>query len=402
MGKKEHKLPEDFFKQFKNKEEFNEYFNELYKRGVEAMLQSELDAHLGYLKHDKEGYNSGNSRNGFYNKKVKTTNLGDMVLSVPRDRNSEFDPVVVPKGQRMSDKLEESILGMYSKGMSTKDIRSYVEDIYGVEVSESTISHVTDSIIEHIKQWHDRPLEEVYFIVWMDGIVFKIKQDGRYINKCIYLIIGLGKDGRKEVLGMWSSENESATFWLKVLNDLKARGVEDILISCTDNLAGFTEAIQAVFPQTITQLCIVHQIRNSLKHVSYKDRKEFCADMKLIYTAPTLESAELALENLSQKWGKKYNYAIKSWKDNWAELTSYFDYPQEIRKLIYTTNTIENLNRGIRKYAKPKSLFPTDMAAFKVVYFAIMNIEKKWIYPLYNWAIIINQFLIIFAKRCKL
>lgn len=402
MEKEKITMPEDFFKQFKTKEEFKGFFNDLYKQGVEAMLQAELDAWLGYEKYSKQGYNSGNSRNGYYNKTVKTDSLGDMLLNIPRDRKSEFDPVLIPKGQRMSDKLEESIIGMYSRGMSTRDISSYVKEIYGVEVSETTVSNVTDRIIEHIKQWQDRPLEEVYYVVWMDGIVLKIKQEGRYINKCIYLIIGLRKDGIKEVLGMWLSENESASFWLNILSDLKSRGVKDILIGCIDNLKGFNDAIKAVFPKTITQLCIIHQIRNTCKYVTKKDKKEFCADMKLIYTAPTLQSAELAFDKFKQKWVHKYSYSIKSWETNWTELTAYFDFPIEIRKIIYTTNTIENLNRGIRKYTKTKSVFPDDIAAYKAVYLAINNIEKKWIIQIKNWGLIINQFIIIFADRCKL
>jgi putative transposase len=402
MEKEDNKLPEDFFKQFKTKEEFSSFFNDMYKRGVEEMLKGELEAWLGYEKHSKEGYNTGNSRNGFYSKKVKTESLGDLVLNIPRDRNSEFDPVLIPKGQRMSDKLEESIIGMYSRGMSTRDISAYVKEIYGVDVSESTVSTVTGRIIDHIKQWQDRPLEDLYCVLWMDGVMLKIRQDGRYINKCIYLIIGLRKDGIKEVLGMWSSENESASFWLNVLNDLKSRGVKDILICCIDNLRGFSDSIKAVFPQAITQLCIVHQIRNSSKYVAKRDRKEFCADMKLIYAAPTLQSAELGLERFRQKWAKKYPYAIKSWETNWAELTAYFDFPVEIRKIIYTTNTIENLNRGIRKYTKTKSLFPDDTAAYKAVYLAIKNIEKKWTRQIKNWGLIINQLMIIFADRCKL
>jgi transposase-like protein len=402
MEKENNALPKEFFKQFKTKEDFKSFFNDLYKRGVEEMLQGELDAWLGYEKHSKAGYNSGNSRNGSYSKRVKTDSLGDLLLNIPRDRKSEFDPVLIPKGQRMSDKLEESIIGMYSRGMSTRDIRDYVKEIYGVDVSESTVSNVTDRIIDHIKQWQDRPLEEVYYVVWMDGVVLKIKQDGRYINKCIYLIIGLKKDGMKEVLGMWSSENESSSFWLNVLTDIKSRGVKDILIGCIDNLKGLNEAIKAAFPKTITQLCIVHQIRNSTKYVILKDRKEYCADMKQIYDAPTLQAAELAFDRFKQKWVQKYSYAIKSWETNWTELTAYFDFPVEIRKIIYTTNIIENLNRGIRKYTKTKSLFPDDMAAYKTVYLAINNIEKKWITQIKNWGLIINQFIIIFAERCKL
>ena len=370
-------LPRDFFKQFKNKEEFQSFFNDLFKQGVEEMLKGELDEHLGYEKHSPEGRGTGNSRNGSYSKKVKTESLGDMVLNIPRDRNSEFSPQLIPKGQRMSDKLEEAIIGMYGRGMTTSDISEQVKQIYGVDVSEGTVSNVTNRIIEHIKDWQNRQLESVYLTVWMDGIVLKIKQGGKYVNKCIYLVIGLKNDGLKEVLGMWSSETESASFWLSVLTDLKARGVEDILIACTDNLKGFTDAIKGAFPEAITQLCIVHQIRNSCRYVVWKDRKTFCADLKEIYGASSKEAAQQALISFAGKWERKYKYAIQSWQTNWENLTSYFDFPLEIRKIIYTTNTIENLNRGIRKYTKTKVQFPDDTAAQKAVYLAIMNIEKN-------------------------
>ncbi len=395
-------FPKDFFKQFKSKEEFHSFFNDLFKQGVEEMLKAELEAHLGYEKHSKEGYGSGNSRNGFYNKKVKTENLGDMVLNIPRDRNSEFEPQIIPKGQRMSEKLEEAITGMYSRGMTTSDISSQVKEIYGVDVSEGTISNVTNRIIEHVKEWQNRPLEQVYFVLWMDGIVLKVRQNGKYINKCIFIVIGLKNDGLKEVLGMWIAENESAAFWLTVLTDLKARGVDDILIACTDNLTGFTQAIKGVFPNAITQLCIVHQIRNSCKFVVWKDRKAFCADLKNIYAATNVENAKKALLAMDQKWGTKYKYAIQSWQNNWENLTQYFNYPLEIRKIIYTTNTIENLNRGIRKYTKSKVQFIDDNAVLKAVYLAITNIEKKWDMPIQNWGIILHQFLTIFDNRCRL
>ena len=395
-------LPKDFFKQFKSKEEFHSFFNSLFKQGVEEMLQAELDQHLGYERYSKEGHNSGNSRNGSYAKKVKTESLGDMVLNIPRDRNSEFAPQLIPKGQRMSDKLEEAIIGMYSRGMTTADISAQVKQVYGVEVSEGTISNVTNKMLEHVKEWQQRPLEPVYFVVWMDGIMLKVKHNGKYQNKCIYLVIGLKQDGLKEVLGMWVSEAESAAFWMSVLTDLKARGVEDILIACTDNLKGFTEAIRGVFPDTITQLCMVHQIRNSCKYVVWKDRKPFCADLKEVYAAPTKEAAEQALFGFELKWGTKYKYAIQSWQNNWNNLTSYFDFPLEIRKLIYTTNTIENLNRGIRKYIKTKVQFPDDTAAEKAVYLAIINIEKKWNMPLQNWGLILHQFVTLFNERCCL
>lgn len=401
-NKSQNLLPKDFFKQFKNKEEFHSFFNDLFKQGVEEMLQAELDEHLGYPKYAKEGDNSGNSRNGSYSKKVKTDSLGDMVLNIPRDRNSEYSPRLIPKGQRMSDKLEEAIIGMYSRGMTTSDISEQVKNVYGVEISEGTVSNVTARVIEHVKEWQARPLEPVYYVVWMDGIVLKIKQGGKYINKCIYLVIGLKNDGLKEVLGMWTSENESASFWLSVLTDLKARGVEDILIACTDNLKGFTDAIHGVFPATITQLCMVHQIRGSCKYVVWKDRKPFCADLKEVYAAPSKDAAAEAFKGFTKKWEGKYRYAIQSWQNNWENLTNYFDFPLEIRKIIYTTNSIENLNRGIRKYTKTKIQFPDDQAAEKAVYLAIMNIEKKWSMTLQNWGLILHQFVTIFENRCRI
>lgn len=323
-----------------------------------------------------------------------------MVLNIPRDRNAEYSPQLIPKGQRMSDKLEEAIIGMYGRGMTTADISEQVKHVYGVDVSEGTISNVTARIVEHVKAWQARPLEPVYYMVWMDGIMLRIRHNGKYINKCIYLVIGLKRDGLKEVLGMWTAETESASFWLSVLTDLKARGVEDILIACTDNLKGFTEAIRGVYPDTITQLCVVHQIRNSCKYVVWKDRKPFCADLRQVYGAPSKDLAEHKLEEFAKKWSSKYGYAIQSWRNNWDNLTSYFDFPIEIRKIMYTTNTIENLNRGIRKYTKSKVQFPDDQAAEKAVYLAIMNIEKKWSMTLHNWGLILHQFVTIFGNRC--
>lgn len=395
-------LPKDFFKQFKSKEEFHSFFNDLFKQGVEEMLQAELDEYLGYEKYAREGQNSGNSRNGTYPKTVKTESLGDLVLNIPRDRNSEYLPQLIPKGQRMSDKLEEAIIGMYSRGMTTSDIRAQVKQVYGVEVCEGTVSNVTARITEHVKEWQSRPLEPVYYVVWMDGIMLKIKHSGKYVTKCIYLVIGLKPDGIKEVLGMWVAESESAAFWLGVLTDLKARGVEDILIAATDNLKGFTEAIEGVFPQAVTQLCVVHQIRSSCKYVVWKDRKPFCADLKEVYAAPTRAAAESALLGLELKWGTRYRHAVQSWQANWQHLTAYFDYPLEIRRIIYTTNTIENLNRGIRKYTKTKVQFPDDPSAEKAVYLAIQNIEKKWNKPIQNWGLILGQFVTLFEDRCRI
>jgi putative transposase len=400
--KKKLDIPKDFWKEFKDREDFDEFFSELFKEGINQMLKAEMTDHLGYEKHSKEGDNSGNSRNGDYQKTLKT-NLGEITVNVPRDRNGEFDPKAVPKHQsRLSDEIAEVIIGLYSRGMSTTDIQEQIEQIYGVQVDSTSVSNITNTMLEAIKEWQHRPLEEVYFVVWMDGISVKIRHNGKVINKTIYLVIGLTQEGRKQVLGMWVSENESASFWMSVLTDLKARGVKDILIASTDNLAGFTEAIKSVFPLAVTQICIVHQVRNSLRYVVWKEKKEFAADMKEIYHAATLEAAEMALDNFEKKWNDKYAYAVKSWRKNWDELTRFFEYPLEIRKIVYTTNIIESLNRGIRKYTKTKSVFPHDQAALKSVFMAINNIEKKWILPIRDWGMILQQFLIIFEERCKI
>jgi len=393
------KIPEEALKKIKTQEEFEDYIQRLYKQGVEALLKAEIKEHLGYPKYDPTGKNSGNSRNGFSRKTLKT-NLGEVPLDVPRDRNSTFDPVVVPKHERMSAKIEHAIITMYTRGMTTRDIEATIKDIYGVAVSEGLISNITSAILEDIKEWQQRPLDPVYYVVWMDGIVVKVRQNGKVQGKTIYLMIGLKQNGRKEVLGMWISETESASFWLNVLTDIKARGVKDILIASTDNLTGIRQAIKSAFPQAITQLCVVHQIRNSTRYVVWKDRKQFLADLKSVYGAINREMAYDALEEFARKWGSKYGYAIKSWQNNWDELTAYFDYPEEIRRIIYTTNAIESLNSTIRKYTKAKTVFPDDQAALKAVYLAIANVEKKWTFPVRDWGAIINQLIIKFGDRC--
>ena len=393
-------IPEEQLKKMKTQEELEAYISKLYKHAVQTMLKAEMDEHLGYKKHDPAGKNSGNSRNGTSSKTLKT-NIGDIPLDVPRDRDSSFDPVLVPKHQCMSAKIEQAIITMYSKGMSTRDIEDTVNDIYGVKVSESSISSITSVVLDDIKQWQQQPLDAVYFIVWMDGIVVKVRHNGKVINKTIYLVVGVNRDGYKEVLGMWINETESASFWMNALNDLKARGVEDVLIACTDNLPGIKQAIKAIFPQATTQLCIVHQIRNSCKYVAWKERKTFVTDLKMIYGAPNKDLAEEALRDFERKWGSKYGYAVKSWHDNWEYLTAFFDYPQEIRNLIYTTNPIESLNSAIRKYTRSKTQFPDDQAAMKSVFLAIRNVQRKWTMPLRNWGQIVNQFVIIFEERCR-
>jgi len=394
-------FPKGFFKQFKGQDDFQQYFNTIFKEGIEEMLQGEMDEHLGYSKHTTEGYNSGNSRNGSFPKTIVTANVGEVLLNIPRDRNGLFEPRIVPKGETISAKIQEAILGMYSRGMTTSDVRKQVEEIYGLEICDTTVSNITERIMESAREWQQRPLEPVYFAVWLDAIVLKIREDKKVINKAVHIAIGLKADGRKEVLGYWIAQTESAAFWMTVLTELKARGVEDILISCTDNLKGFTQAIAAVFPQAVTQLCIVHQIRNSCRFVVHKDRREFCRDLKLVYTAINKETALIELEKFKLKWKTKYKYAITSWEENWDNLSNYFEYPLELRKIIYTTNTIENLNRGIRKYTKTKTQFPTENAASKSIYLAIKNIEEAWKSPVLNWGLILNQYLILFEHRCR-
>ena len=394
-------FPKGFFKQFKNKESFQEYFNSLFKQGIEEMLQSELDDHLGYSKHTVEGYNTGNSRNGSFSKTIATENVGEVVLNIPRDRNGSFEPHVVPKGETISSKIEDAIIGMYGRGMTTSDVRKQVQEIYGLSISETTVSNITEGIMASAKEWQQRALEPLYFAVWMDGIVLKMREDGKVINKCAHIVIGLKPDGIKEVLGFWIEKNESASFWMSVLAELKTRGVEDILIACTDNLKGFTQAIKAIFPEAITQLCIVHQIRNSCKFVVWKDRREFCKDLRKVYTSINDLVALEELDRFKLKWKGKYKYAIVSWEDNWGNLSNYFAYPPELRRIIYTTNTIENLNRGIRKYTKTKTQFPNENAATKSIYLSIKNIEQAWTVPIPNWGLILNQCLIIFGERCR-
>lgn len=397
--KSQDRITDELLDQFKTGDQLNNFLQQLQKRGIEKLLEAELDAHLGYEKHRESG--SNNARNGHSNKKIKTS-LGESEIQVPRDRNASFDPMLVPKRKNMLDGVENVIISLYAKGMSTNDIESQISEVYGFSVSTSTISRITDKITEDIIAWQNRPLDPVYLIVWMDGIVFKVRENSKVINKTMYIAVGLRTDGKKEVLGTWLGKNESAAFWMNVLTDMKARGVQDILITATDNLNGFTQTIKTIFPQSTTQICVVHQIRNSMRYVVWKDKKEFANDLKSIYRAPNKQAAENALEDFAQKWEEKYSYAIKSWKDNWHELTEFFDFPIEIRTIIYTTNLIENLNGKIRKYTKNKLSFPTDDALQKSVFLAIRESTKKWTMPIRNWGLILNQFLIIFGERVKM
>lgn len=389
----------EFYKSFKNEEDLNSFFKELHKKAIEHMLSAELDAHLDNEKHDKT--KDGNYRNGYGKKTIKTS-FGEDQIQVPRDREGSFQPMLVPKRRNIAEGLENVIISLYAKGMSVSDIEEQISEIYDFQVSTSTISRITQSITNEMVAWQNRPLNHLYLIVWMDGIAFKVRENSKVINKTIYLAVGLNKEGKKEVLGMWLGKNESAAFWMSVLTDLKARGVEDILITATDNLNGFTQTIRSVFPQSQTQICVVHQIRNACKYVVWKDRKDFTADMKNIYTAPNREAAKLALDDFAKKWEDKYSYAVKSWRDNWEELTVFFDFPLEIRKIIYTTNLIENLNGKIRKYTKNKMSFPTDEAVMKSVYLSIREASKKWSMPIKNWGLVLNQFMLIFDQRLRL
>ncbi|HRC03294.1 MAG: IS256 family transposase [Saprospiraceae bacterium] len=389
-------ISDEILKQFKTGDELMSFLTSIQKRGIEKILEGEMDSHLGYEKHDKTG--APNSRNGFSNKKIKTS-FGEDNIQVPRDRDGSFSPMLVPKRKGMAEGIENIIISLYSRGMSNSDIENQIRDLYNVEVSTSTISRITNAITEDIVAWQNRPLEDVYLIVWLDGIVFKVREQSKVINKTIYIAIGLRQDGIKEVLGLWLGWKESSSFWMSVLTDMKARGVNDILITATDNLNGFTETIKTVFPQSNTQICIVHQIRNACKFVSYKDRKPFTADMKKIYGAPTKQSAEAAFKDFAMTWEDKYPYSVQSWRTNWDELTTFFSFPLEIRKIMYTTNLIENLNGKIRKYTKNKLSFPTDESVMKSVYLAIREATRKWSMPIHNWGVVTNQFIIIFGER---
>ena len=397
--KTEDLIPDELFKQFKTGEELNNFLKSIQKRGIEKMLEGELDAHLDYDKHSHR--KEDNSRNGYSTKTIKTS-YGNDQIKVPRDRDASYNPMIIPKRKSMVEGLENVIVSLYAKGMSVSDIEEQIREVYDFDVSPATISRITDAVTADIIAWQNRPLEPVYLIVWMDGIVFKVREGSKVINKTIYIAVGLRRDGLKEVLGLWLGKNESSAFWMSVLTDLKARGTEDILITATDNLNGFTETIRTVFPESKTQICIVHQIRNACKYVVWKDKKQFTADMKNIYNAPNKEAAAAALEDFAAKWDSKYSYAVQSWRNNWEELTVFFEYPVEIRKVIYTTNLIENLNGKIRKYTKNKLSFPTDDSVMKSVYLAVREATKKWSMPIRDWGIILNQFLIIYKERVRL
>lgn len=372
-------------------------FAPLLKEFLESALDAEVEEHL-----DEGERTRGNRRNG-KNKKIVKSSEGSFELETPRDREGTFEPEIVKKRETiLADNLESKIIGLYGLGMSLRDISNHIKEMYDTEISATTLSGITDRIIPQIKEWQSRPLDEVYCILWLDAMHYKVKEDGRVVSRAVYNILGITTEGKKELLGMYLSESEGANFWLSVLTDLQNRGVKDVLIACIDNLKGFAEAIVSIFPGTEVQSCIVHQIRNSLKYVASKNQKEFMADLKLVYQADTKEYAEEKLVSLEEKWGKKYPVVISSWKNNWHKLSTYFKYAKPIRKLIYTTNTIEGFHRQVRKVTKNKTAFTSDMALLKLIYLAHRNISKKWTQPMHNWGITVSQLSIIFGQRLKL
>jgi transposase-like protein len=397
MNKKElEAFAREAAKSIKTEKDLNDFSQMLTKITVEAALNAELDTHLGYGKHQATPIE--NSRNGFSSKRIQTEE-GQFIVEIPRDRQAEFEPQLVKKHQTRFTSMDDKILHLYAKGMSTRDIVDTFKEMYDADISPTLISNVTNAVIEQIVEWQSRPLDAVYPIVYLDCIVVKIRQDKQVINKAIYLALAVNMEGHKELLGMWLSENEGAKFWLNVLTELTNRGVKDILIACVDGLKGFPDAINAAFPDTHIQLCIVHMVRNSLKYVTWKDYKAVTADLKQIYKAATEEDALLALEAFASKWDDKYPQISKSWRSHWENLNTFFDYPTDIRKAIYTTNAIESLNSVIRKAIKKRKLFPSDDAAKKVVYLAIMAASKKWTMPIHNWKMAMNRFIIQFEDR---
>lgn len=386
-----YKRPEDLIGE-------NGLLKELTKRLLERAMSAEMTDHLGHEKNQPVVNLCGNVRNGRYKKRVKGE-FGEIEVEVPRDRESSFEPVILPKGQRRFTGFDDKIISLYARGMTTREIQGHLEEAYGVEVSPSLISTVTEAVTDEVKQWQSRPLDEVYPIVYLDAVRVKGRSDGRVVNKAVHLAIGVNMEGSKEVLGMWTSENEGAKFWLQIVTELKNRGVKDIFIACVDGLKGFPEAIEAVFPQAEVQLCIVHLVRNSLKYVPWKDRKAVAADLKEIYNASNAEEAELKLLEFEEKWSGKYPSIGPIWRRNWDHIIPFFAYPAGIRKAIYTTNAIESLNMSLRKVTKNRASFPNDEAMFRLLYLALRNIAKKWTMPIRDWKSALNCFSILFENR---
>ena len=380
-------------------EDIQQLFRETIAEFMESGLDAEMDEQLGYERYDVQGKETDDSRNG-HSKKTLRTSFGDTTIQVPRDRKGEFEPAILRKNQTsISQDVEAKIISMYAKGMSTTDIGDHIRDIYGIEVSESTVSRITDKVLPEAREWQQRPLESIYAVMFMDAIHYHVRSEGQIVKKAVYIAIGIDLSGRKNVLGMWVGENESAKYWATVLNSLRNRGVEDVFIACTDNLTGFDNAIEAVFPKADIQNCIIHQLRNSSKYVSYKDLKALMADLKKVYAAVDEPSAEEALEAFSARWDKKYPKISASWRENWPNLSTYFKFPEELRRLIYTTNAIEGFNRQLRKVTKAKAVFPTDDSLLKMLYLAMLDITKKWTGRRQDWAVIHAQLAVYYADR---
>lgn len=391
-------LAAELAKDIKSEKDLGELTQQLVKLTVETALSAELDDHLGYSKHDAAGRGSGNSRNGSTRKRLKGQH-GEVDIQAPRDRSGTFEPLFVRKGQTRLTQMDDQILALYAKGLSTRDIVDAFKEMYGADVSASLISKVTDAVIDQVIEWQSRPLDAIYPIVYLDCIVLKIRQDRRVINKSMYLALGLNLEGHKELLGLWLAETEGAKFWLSVMSELKSRGLKDILIACVDGLKGFPDAIQAEYPDTRIQLCIVHMVRHSLKFVTWKDYKAVTAGLKQNYQSASETEAQHALDQFAELWDDQYPQIAKSWRNNWPNLITLFDYPPEIRKVIYTTNAIESLNSVIRKATRQRKLFPSDDSAMKVVYLAIQAASKKWTMPIQNWKPAMNRFIIEFGNR---
>jgi putative transposase len=370
---------------------------DLFKDALQQMMNAEFDTAMGYSKYDKTSEKT-NYRNGSTKKTLKSE-FGEFEFETPRDRNGEFEPKIVPKNKRDVSGIEDKIISLYGRGLTTREINEQIQDLYGIDVSATMISNITDQIIPEIKEWQERPLDDVYPIVFIDAVHFSVRDENRVVKKAAYVVLGITKDGYKEIVGVYIGENESSKFWLGVLNDLKQRGVKDILIMCSDNLTGIKEAINAAFPNTVQQRCIVHMIRNSVKFVSYKDLKTFCSDLKTIYNSKDEKQAYDELQKIKEKWKDKYLSAFKTWEDNWDAICPFFQFSEPIRKIMYTTNTIESLNRQFRKYTKTKSVFPTDMSLLKCLYLSTKNIQKKWTQPYRNWGPILSELSIMFDGR---
>lgn len=402
MKNKNELLNKELLSKIKNADELEEIFSEMYQEALQKMLEGEMENHLGFSKGERTEKKKENYRNGTGKKTVRSK-FGELEIDTPRDRNASFEPMIIEKRKSVHNKIEDVVIGLYSRGMSVRDIEDQIKELYGITISDTEVSRITNKLLEQIHAWQNRPLESQYPVIWMDAIHFKIRDNYKVISKAVYIIVGLTNDGYKEALSIWIGENETSTFWMQVLDDLKARGVEDIFVSVSDNLTGLTKAISTIFPKSLTQICIVHQVRNSLNRVARKDKKAFVALLKDVYKAPNEQQAKEALHKLNVKFGKKYAWIIKSWEREWENLTVYFNFPTDIRRLIYTTNIIENLNRNIRRYTKTKNMYPNDNAALKAVFLAVNKVNRHWEKKkVANWELIISQFLELFPNRMKM